>query len=169
MTSQNDRQALEQAREAGAAEAVRQLRSFTGIAGYTPDLNEPEHRAYLAYERQLAHGLEVWSSHQSNRQARVDRLIERRDEARRVMDAEQRRRQDERADSVGGRFLGAIQDVTFPEKREHSALVKAVDEAWETRYAADDRVTEIQAELARVSHWIEQMLADVDAARAARF
>jgi hypothetical protein len=168
MANQTDSQALEQARENGTAEAVRQLRAFTGIAGYTPDLNEPEHRAYLVYERELVHGLNVWTDHQRTRQATVDRLIERRNEAQRIMDGTQQQRQSERSDNFGARAIGALKDAVAQETRTYKALVKEVDEAWEIRYAADHRVHEIQTELEKVSSWLEQMFVDVEASHSER-
>lgn len=169
MTNQTDRQALEQARQSGIAQAVSELRTFTGIPGYRPELTETEHRAYVAYERDLAHGLEVWMGKQRSYDANVQRLIERRNQASRVMDDVLQRRKDERADgNVGGRIVGALQDVILPEKREHAALEKSVEEAWQLRYSADARVSEISTELSRVSNWVEQMFADVDELRATR-
>lgn len=167
MTSQTDRQALERARDEATADAIRQLRTFTGIPGYTPLLTEPEHRAYLAYAKDLERGVEVWTNHLNARQAHVDRLTEQLAEANRVLADERRRRESERSDHVGGKILGALQDVTFPEKRDVQALDKAVAEAWESRHEAEDRVTEILNELGRVSAWIDTLFDDVDAARAA--
>jgi hypothetical protein len=169
MTSQTDQQALNQARAQGEDNAIRQLRRFTGIPGYVPVLTEPEHRAYFAYEQDLIHGLAIWRDHLNHRQSAVKLLIDQRDEARRSMDAEQRRREEARENSnTGSKLVGKLLDVSFPEKRRHAALSKDVDTAWESKYEADARVLEIHNELAEVSNWLDQMLTDIDSARATR-
>ena len=169
MTSQSDRDALEQARQSGIQEAITALRTFTGISGYTPAQPDPEHRSYVRYEEDLRDGRDVWAERLIRGRETVDRLTEQQEQARRVMEEEQQRRQAERVGSnVGGRVLGALKDVTFQEKRDHAAIGRQVDEAWQEVYRCESRVQEIETELAAVTGWVEQMFADVEATRSER-
>lgn len=168
MSTHTDRRALEQARQDAAAEVVQQLRAFTGILGFTPSLTEPEHRAYPAYAQHLEHGLEMWINRRNIWQANADRFTDELSEANRILADEQRRRAGLRPDHVGGKLLGAIQDISFPEKRAQQSAQRAVDEAWAYRHEAEDRVAEISSELSRVRDWIHSLFADVDAVRAGR-
>lgn len=165
MANQTENQALERARNEAINETVSRLRAFTGISGFTPDLKEPEHRAYLAYELELAHGLELWTGHRDARQGEVDRLIVINADARHAMEAERQRRRSERSGGLLSQARGVIQDAAFPEKKQFAATSKVLKDAWASLHAAEDRVREIKSELLRVSTWLEQLFADVEAIR----
>lgn len=169
VTTQNEREAVDQARQEAERETIAALRSFTGIAGYTPSLELPEHSSYLKYEQQLREGLAVWSARLEATAKNLDRRIELRDDAGRRLDEEQQRRQGERAGSgVAARVLGAVQDVSFQEKRDLSKRQRDVVAGEQELQRCESRVGEISGELELVSTWLERMFSAVAAARAER-
>lgn len=169
MTSETERKAIEEAKQAAIEQTISQLRVFTGIPGYTPDPNRPEHLSYVDYEQELRVGRDIWNDRLRSSIERVGRAVENRTNARQRMDAEQQRRTDERAGSnVAGRLLGTVKDVTFPEKRDHAASERKVEEARQEQQRCELRVQDIDAELSAVNAWVEQMFSDVDRARAER-
>ncbi|UFU16051.1 hypothetical protein LQK89_17675 (plasmid) [Curtobacterium sp. C1] len=169
MTTQSEREQIDQARAVARAETIAELRRFTGIPGYTPELGDPEHVSYADYELQLEHGLSVWSANFDSAVESVTRATAIRDGARKRMDDEQQRRIDERAGANRiSRLVGAAKDVTFPEKRDHAQRERELEEKWEYQHRCENRVREIRAELAEVSAWLELMFTTAATAQAAR-
>lgn len=169
MTNQSERQAVDQARREAEQQTIGRLRTFTGIDGYTPDHNAPEHLAYVRYEQDLRDGLEVWSAHLEASVSNLDRRTELRDDAQRLLDNELQRRQDERVISgVAARMFGPLQDVTFQEKRELAKRERDVDDGERRRQQCESRVREIGEELALVSTWLERTFVQVAEAQVER-
>lgn len=169
MTTDTERKALQDARETAIQQTTKRLRFFTGIPGYTPDLATPEHVSYIAYERDLQIGHEIWSENLRSSEANLNRLIALRETARESMEAVQDRRREERAGSnIAGRVLGLAKEFTYPEKRHFQYRERQVDEAHEERQQCSWNLKTVDEELEKVTSWVEQMFSDVDRARIER-
>lgn len=160
---------LAQGREEGRVAAEKQLRSFTGVAGVVPRIDQPEHVAYLAYELELAAEVERLQGSRARQVALVDTLASARDVARRQRDDELQKRQDQRADrNALIRGAGRIGDLALPEHRLLAQRESGVKRARKKVESADTRSASLSAELALVTEWIEQLFVDVETARAER-
>jgi hypothetical protein len=170
MTHEDDiRRARREGEAKGTTDTIERLREFTGVLGCKPVLDQPEHLAYIAYERELTARLDKVNAAVERLDSRQVSLSEELDEARIALAEEIDARREERADSnLFVKAKSKLMDLPLREKKRVTDLEAELNFVIEHQPEAVSETYIYQEELGRVRLWIEELFVAVQAAQAER-
>lgn len=168
MASQNDvNNARQEGYESGRQEALRQLRAFTGTGDLSPDLDEPEHRAYPEYLMRLTEAQQVAVDRAEQAQELIHRLSEQLAAA--EIDEQQTlaKRREERADKNLVTWLTSrAGDGALPVAKELRTLRKKLAHQQNLREKFLNAAHRHETEANKVARWVDGCIADMDGLQA---
>jgi len=170
MASEEDvRAAHRRGSEEGYVAAIAEVRTFTGVQGIEPSLDQPEHVAYPNYLRALQESYTrvLWAIESSDRD--IARLNERLDDVAEEQEQLLDERQSARAErNVLVRAIGSIGDKNLPVTRAVRDIEQRL-EGEEGLLAKRQQIAlELREEATRVDRWIATMIEHVEAIKAER-
>lgn len=169
MTREDDIQnAHDAGRFEGREETIKELRTFTGVAGFKPSLDAPEHTAYVDYERELINAAAVGQQNLDRAREELQSKIDRRNKTFEDLQTALDRRREERAGSPIGRLIGKATDRTIPQRAVHDRAERDAKGAQKRVSKAVSHLQAISDELVSVRRWLETMFSEVEQASASR-